>query len=100
MKIVTTDSSGTTEREVPDDVFTFQEGTHWIACWRYYDVVVQGDTEAEACERLLRNLGAQCMWDAIDGNKPFENVPPPPPELVAEWERRHREAHKETPDGT
>jgi len=93
MKLTTTDKNGTTSREVPDDVFTFQEGTHWIACWRHYDVVTQGSTETEAVERLLRTLGAQCIWDAMDGNKPFDNVKPPPPELVVEWQEKHRAAH-------
>ena len=93
MKIVSTDKNGTTEREVPDDVFTFQEGDHWIAAWRHYDVLVQGKTETEACERLLHNLAAQCLWDAREGHRPFEHVLPPPPDVLAEWERRHREAH-------
>jgi hypothetical protein len=93
MKIITRSKDGTTERDVPDDIFTFRDGQMWIAAWRYYDMVAQGDTEDEATERLLYTMGAQCMWDAMDGNKPFENVPTPPPDVLADWERRHREAH-------
>jgi hypothetical protein len=75
------------------DVYTFPSGDQWIAAWRHYDVVTQGKTEREASERLLRSLGAQCLWDAMDGRRPFENVSPPPPDVLADWERRHREAH-------
>lgn len=96
MKIISTSKYGTTEREVPDDIFTFQEGTHWIAAWRHYDLVSQGATENEAVERLIRLMGSQCLWDAMDGHQPFHNVPKPPPELVVEWERKHLEAHSTT----
>ena len=93
MKIVSTSSKGTTERDVPDDVFTFREGSHWIAAWRHYDCVSQGETEREATDRLLQAMGAQCLWDAMDGRQPFADVPKPPSDVLAEWERKHREAH-------
>ena len=92
MKITTTDRNGTTEREVPDNIFVFPEGKSWVAAWRHYDMVAQGATKTEAFERLLRTIASQCIWDAMDGGAPFGNVSKPPPDVLAEWERRHAEA--------
>lgn len=93
MKIVSTNKDGTTEEEVQDDVFTWIEGKHWIAAWRHYDIVAQGNTENEAFRKLLSTMGAQCLWDVRDGNLPFANVKKPTPELIAEWERQHALSH-------
>jgi len=91
MKITTHSKDGTTEREVPDDIFVFPEGDMWIAAWRHYDMVAQGKTKKEAVERLIRTMGCQCLWDAMDGRKPFSMLGPAPPDVLAEWERRHHE---------
>ena len=94
MRITSTNSEGTTEREVPDDIFTFQEGSHWIAAWRHYDLVSQATTEREAIDRLIQTMGEHCLWDGINGSQPFADALPPPADVLAEWERKHKEAHQ------
>lgn len=98
MKITTRDRNGETEREVPDQFFSFREGDQWIAAWRSFDFVAQGSTEEDANRRLRQAISEQCIWDTIDGRAPFVDVPKPPPDVLAEWERRHRETHGSTRD--
>ena len=40
---------------VGTEVYTFRDGKHWIACWRRFDLVSQGATEAEAVASLGRS---------------------------------------------
>jgi len=84
------------DRDVPDEVLTFREGAMWIAAWRRFDVVAQGETEAEAVNRLLRTMGSQCLCDAMDGRRPFEGVAAPPVDVVAGWEAKHQAEHPTT----
>jgi hypothetical protein len=79
---------------VGNEIFTFREGKMWIAAWRRFDLVAQGKTEREACERLLRQIAFQAIWDAVDGNlKEFGSCKPSPAALVTRWIRSHNQAH-------
>jgi len=94
MKVKMTDKDSTTEREIPDQILTFREGSGWIAAWRHYDLVAAGKTKNEARAKLFRAMSSHCYWDGVDGRKPFENVLPPPQEVLADWERQHRAEHE------
>jgi hypothetical protein len=94
LKITSTGKDGTTEREVPEAVFTFKEGDMWIATWRHFYIVTQGPTEKEAYERLVRTLGEHCIWDGIANRQPFARSLRPTAEQIAEWERKHNEQHE------
>lgn len=87
------------EREalVGTEILTFTDGGTWVACWRRFDLVAQGPSEGVAVERLLHTMSAQCLSDGGDGRRPFENVTPPPSDLVIEWERRHAVCHRSPP---
>lgn len=41
---------------VGTEVYTFKEGKHWIACWRRFDIIAQGDTEKDAVEKLIKTI--------------------------------------------
>ena len=76
------------------EIFTFREGTHWIAAWRRFDVVSQGKTEGEAVASLLRCITTQVMLEAAKpGGCAMRDVPAPAPHLLADWEKRHRASH-------
>jgi hypothetical protein len=79
----------TTESEF----LTFREGSMWICVWRRYDVVSQGKTEKEACERMLRIIVACVLDDLAEGRAPLSSLRPPSEELLARWTAAHARSH-------
>jgi hypothetical protein len=68
------------------EIYTFKEGTHWIAAWRRFDLVAQGDTAVGAIEMLQKVIANTAIWAAIDGNLPtFGNCSPPPEGVRKQW---------------
>jgi hypothetical protein len=74
------------------EFFTWREGVHWICAWRRYDVVSHGDTEKEACERMIRQLAGYMIEFARQG-KPIGDLRRPSANLLARWRRLHNAAH-------
>ncbi len=73
------------------EVLTFTEGSAWVAVWVRFDLVAQGKTEKEACERLVRTIAAQAILDAEAGNlKTFGSCPKPSLALVRRWRKAAR----------
>lgn len=80
-----------TSAEEPE-FYTFREGSAWICAWRRFDIVAQGSTEEEACERMLRSIAAHAIDCAIDGIS-FSSHPKPTPELLDAWRCAHERTH-------
>ncbi|MGO9837866.1 MAG: hypothetical protein ACLP1X_27065 [Polyangiaceae bacterium] len=78
------------------EIFTFREGKHWIATWRRFDVVAQGDTEHEAFARLVRTIAFQAIEDAKkrEGNlKRFGSCARPSELVLQRWKHSHSRTH-------
>lgn len=69
------------------------EGEAWVAQWIHYDICGQGSTETEALKSLERCIAAQALLDASDGIRPFENLGPPPPNVVERANALHDAEH-------
>ena len=72
--------------DLTKETVVFAEGTHTLIGWKRHDVVAQGVTFAEAWASFQKTVTAQCLIDASEGRLPYQNVPPPPPDVVARWE--------------
>ncbi len=75
------------------EFYTFREGRMWICAWKRFDVVSQGKTEKEACERMLRSVAAYAIDCARDGNLVLGKVKKPTKALLDRWRRSHLAAH-------
>jgi len=81
--------------DVQYGIFTFQEDNVWIAAWKYFDIVAQGETEKEATECLIHQIGMHALLAAGDGELPkFGTVPKPPAKELNEWEELHNKEHE------
>lgn len=76
---------------VGTEILTFWDETAWVACWVRRDIVAQGDTECKAVDSLLVTIAYE--WILHELHPESEPVPVPSPERVAEWRKRHAEAH-------
>jgi len=76
------------------EIFTFKEDGVWVACWRRFDVVTQGNSEEDAVDRLFACIAQQAIGDAELGNlTSFGSAPLVPASLLNHWKEEHAKSH-------
>jgi hypothetical protein len=78
-----------------NEILTFKEGDVWIAAWSRFDILAQGPTELEACERLIRSIAVQVIFDAQDGKlRKLGSCPKVPRDLLKRYKQAHNFQHR------